>query len=88
MRCVYPGNGATLAGLTLTNGYDSSGNGGGVYCRSTNAALSDCVLGGNSASGSGGGSYSGTLSNCTFIRNSAANGGGRNGGILSYARFQ
>ena len=37
-----------LVGFTLTNGV-AAGNGGGVYCESTSAVLSNCVLSGNSA---------------------------------------
>ena len=36
-----------MVGFTLTNG--SADNGGGVYCESTSAVLSNCVLTGNSA---------------------------------------
>ena len=48
-------------------------NGGGVYCESTSAVLSNCVLTGNSA-GDGGGAYGGTLNNCTLTGNSAPSG--------------
>jgi hypothetical protein len=66
--CVYLTNGATLFGFTLTNGVAGWEGGGGVYCESTNAVLSNCVLSGNSAS-EGGGAYGGTLNNCTLTGN-------------------
>jgi hypothetical protein len=73
VRCVYLTNGATLVGFTLTNGYANLG--GGVYCESASAVLSNCVLSGNWASGAisgnGGGAYGGTLNNCTLTGNSA-----------------
>jgi hypothetical protein len=82
VRCVYLANGATLIGFTLTNGAtgiwdDSLGrSGGGVWCESATAVVSNCVLTGNSASSGGGGTYSGTLNNCTLTGNSASYGGG------------
>jgi sugar lactone lactonase YvrE len=81
--CVYLTNNAVLVGFTLTNGigYD---NGGGVYCQSSSAVLSNCVLTGNSAqNGDGGGAYGGTLTNCTLTGNSAIYGGGAYGGTLN-----
>jgi hypothetical protein len=71
MRCVYLTNGATLAGFTMTNGS------GGVYCESTSAVLTNCVLAGNSAA-QGGGAWGGTLNNCVLTGNSATDwsGGG------------
>ena len=79
VRCVWMATGASLAGFTLTNGATaadgSSGYGGGVWCQSSNAVVSNCVLTGNSAY-SGGGASSGTLYSCTFIGNAATNGGG------------
>ena len=67
--CVYLTNGATLSGFTLSNGV--ADNGGGVFCESTNAVMSNCVLTANSASSYGGGCYYGTLNGCTLTGNSA-----------------
>ena len=41
-------NGAMLSGFTLTNGYADQGR--SVWCTSTNAVVSNCILIGNSAS--------------------------------------
>ncbi|MCX6930790.1 MAG: hypothetical protein NT154_47445, partial [Verrucomicrobia bacterium] len=78
VRCVYLTNGATLTGFTLTNGATSTSgdnyqevSGGGVWCVSTLAVVSNCVLVGNSASTHGGGACNGTLNNCTLTGNSA-----------------
>jgi hypothetical protein len=82
IRCAYLANGAILSGFTLTNGAtrtdgDSKleGSGGGLWCESTNITVSGCILTGNSASSIGGGAYSGSLTNCTLVGNSAAYGG-------------
>jgi hypothetical protein len=84
IRCVYLTNGASLSGFTLTYGatrtnpadFRRERSGGGAWCASTNAILTNCVLVGNSADAAGGGAYSGTLNNCTFIGNSATYSGG------------
>ncbi len=93
IRCVYLANSASLPGFTLTNGAtrnvddgwasNPESNGGGLWCESTSAAVSNCVLTGNSAYRNGGGVYRGTLNNCTLTRNSACGGGGACGGTLS-----
>jgi parallel beta-helix repeat protein len=62
-----------------------------VYCESTSAVLTNCVLSGNTASGcDGGGAYGGMLNNCTLTGNTAnreyydyhSYGGGGGGTIL------
>lgn len=77
IRCVYLTNGASLSGFTLTNGATAiNQNGGGLWCESANASVSNCVISGNSASAGGGGALFGTLNNCTLMGNSAYYGGG------------
>lgn len=83
MRCVYMANNAVLIGFTLTNGATRTTgdvfkeqSGGGVFCESISAAVSNCVIGGNSANVYGGGVSSGTLNNCTLTRNTAVQAGG------------
>jgi len=83
IRCVYLTNGSVLSGFTLTNGAtgtmaDSYTNqsGGGAWCESSSAIITNCVLSGNSAAGSGGCAYGGTLDQCLIQGNSAKSGGG------------
>jgi hypothetical protein len=78
IRCVYLADGASLAGFTLTNGATrNEGNwlreqcGGGIWCASTNAILTNCVIIRNSAI-YGGGALGGTLNHGTLTGNSAA----------------
>jgi hypothetical protein len=94
IRCVYLADSAKLNGFTLTNGatwgnlgdYETNmreGSGGGVWCASTNATLTNCVLAGNSAAVRGGGAYHGTLHHCMLTENSAGcTGGGISDGLL------
>ena len=79
-RCVYLANGASLSGFTVTNG--AAGRGGGVFCESTNALVSNCVLTHNSAD-FGGGAVGCTLNNCTLSGNSAEDGGGAGSSSLN-----
>ena len=75
---IYSGTTATIAGLTITNGYSTSGGGIGNYGSLT---LVNSTLSGNSALWDGGGICNGgqarlTVSNCTLSGNSAAYGSG------------
>jgi hypothetical protein len=78
-RCLYLTDDAVMVGFTLTDGF-AYDNGGGVYCESTNAVLTNCVLARNSLpyndGGGGGGAYGGTLNNCTLTGNTALYGQG------------
>ena len=83
VRCVYLTNRATLSGFTLTGGATrSSGdsrreqNGGGVWCESTDAVVSNCVVAGNTAFAAAGGVYSGTVRDSTLTGNSTPQGYG------------
>lgn len=85
VRCVYMTNNAILSGFTITNGSTlaAASNptsvlcGGGVYCETTNAIVTNCVLTGNSSVSQtsqnfgvgGGGIYQGTLNNCILSNN-------------------
>jgi hypothetical protein len=75
VRCVCLADNATLIGFTLTNGgtravsTNSDCYGAGAWCAFTNAVLSNCVFCANVAYGFGGGSYGGTLVNCTLSNN-------------------
>ena len=92
IRCVYLTNGATLSGFTLFNGGtkdlflnmgdQSDFSGGGVFCESTTAIVSNCVASGNWAGGGGGGVYGGSLYNCTLTNNAANLGGGACSSVL------
>jgi hypothetical protein len=83
IRCVYLTNGASLSGFTLTNGatwttgdtYYEVG-GGGVWCESADAVITNCTLTGNAAFSRGGGAYAGTLKDCALTGNSVAGSGG------------
>ena len=87
VRCAWLTNDTVLAGFTLTNGFTRYLNlpdatrspeeiGGGVWCMSGSAVISNCVLVGNGAS-RGGGAYNGAVVDCEVRSNSAVfNGGG------------
>jgi CSLREA domain-containing protein len=74
------GSGATvtISGLTIANGSDGRGSGGGIANAGT-LTLSNSTFSGNSAFVDGGGIWSSgslTVQNSTFTGNSAADGGG------------
>jgi len=87
IRCVYLTNGATLSGFTLvggatrTLGGDADNSGGGVWCASTAAVLSNCIVLANYSGNGGGGVYNGTLYDCTVASNSVIAGRGWGGGV-------
>ncbi len=83
IRCAYVGTNAVLSGFTLTNGATrllgdnaQEKSGGGVYCASADATVTNCVLSGNSACYYGGGAFRGTLNNCVLVGNAAVLAGG------------
>ncbi|HEX4644897.1 MAG TPA: hypothetical protein VH598_04750, partial [Verrucomicrobiae bacterium] len=76
VRCVYMTNNSALIGFTLkygatanTGGSFQEQSGGGVWCESTSATVSNCVITGNAASFTGGGAMSGTFNNCLISNN-------------------
>jgi len=95
VRCVYLADGALLAGFTIAGGathIDGDATqtyGGGIWCESRLAVVSNCVVVGNSAHSAGGGVFGGTLTACSVISNRVpaeswwGNGGGAYGSTLS-----
>ena len=89
IHCAYLTNGAALNGFTLTNGSAAGGggglfaeNGGGVWCESSSAVVSNCYFIHNMANQYGGGAFRGTLVNCILTNNSANYGGGACSNVL------
>jgi hypothetical protein len=83
VRCVYLTNNAMLVGFMITNGATrTSGDifqeqiGGGAWCESSSAIVSNCVISGNAAGDSGGGAFGGTLKLCVLAGNSVPSVGG------------
>lgn len=71
-RCFNLSASCILDGFTVTNGYTSSGHGGGIYCSEDETIIINCLITGNGVSAwgnNGGGVYGGTLNNCTLSRN-------------------
>jgi len=92
VRCAFVGSGATLSGFTLTGGGTTNGTvfwagGGGAYCQSATASISNCIVSGNAAAMAGGGVVKGTVDNCLLIGNTSFGGtidggGGASGALL------
>lgn len=88
IRCVYLTNGAVLSGFTFVQGASrESGDagremsGGGVWCESTNAIVTNCIVMWCAAA-NGGGACSGRLVQCVLTLNWAWNGGGAYSAVL------
>lgn len=78
VRGVFLTNGASLDGFTVSNGasrfsadptFPTDNAGGGIYCASTNAIVSNCVVCGNTTDYEGGGAFGGTYNNCIISNN-------------------
>jgi parallel beta-helix repeat protein len=79
VRCAYLTNNSGLAGFTLASGatrsvgdYTREQSGGGAWCESRTARITDCIFSNNAAVVAGGGVYGGTLTDCTLQSNSVA----------------
>jgi hypothetical protein len=70
-RCVYLTNGSSLSGFTLTGGNAGSSGGGGAYCETLTAQVSNCLITNNIAN-YGGGVSGGTLTGCSILNNGDA----------------
>jgi hypothetical protein len=78
VRCAYLAGGAALIGFTLSDGSTRSTgditndqSGGGVWCASPGAVISNCVFVRNFANQKGGAVFSGTLNHCALSNNAA-----------------
>jgi hypothetical protein len=96
VRCVYMTNDAILVGFTITHGATRTNGdtvlelcGGGVYCESSSAVLSNCALTANVSQNAGGGIYQGTLNDSSLVNNLAGSfiyygsGGGAYSSVLN-----
>lgn len=78
--------GATLSGVTVAGGYNTSHlvDGGGVYM--TDGVVTNCIIRNNRVGGSGGGIYQsgGLITHCRFVENYASEHNyGKGGGLYS-----
>jgi hypothetical protein len=96
VRCAWLTNGATLSGFSMLYGYTQSAgdgatlqSGGGVWCASASAVVTNCIIQANNATLAGGGIYGGTIKNCRLQSSSvtgssnATGGGGAANGVLN-----
>jgi len=76
----FEGSDSVLTGFTITNGTNSFGYGGGIYCNSTSPTISYCVIENNTVQNSGGGIYldssDAIIEYCTIRNNTADHAGG------------
>ncbi len=82
IRCAYVGDGATLDGFTLTNGFTradghrSREQGGGGVWSEHRGLITNCVIMSNHSSLDGGGADGGIYYNCRLVGNTAEEDGG------------
>jgi len=94
VRCVYMAANSHLIGFTLTGGATASDGSilaryaGGIFCPSTEATVSNCVIANNISEADCGGIYYGTVFN-SIISNNYAKGysGGAKNGIFNNCTF-
>jgi hypothetical protein len=84
VTCAFVAGSGVLSGFTLTNGHGVQ-FGGGVYCNSTNALVTNCLICSNNANYGGGGAYQGTLNHCVISNNAVGSYGGASyGSVLNH----
>lgn len=94
VRCAWLTNGATLSGFTLLYGATQSAgdtttlqSGGGVWCLSPGALVTNSTIYGSRANLQGGAAYNGTLKNCrlegSYVNQGFNGGGAAYGGVLN-----
>ena len=86
VRCAHVGTNAALIGFTLTGGgtqFGADANGAGAWCEPSGVVSNSILTGSRATTGSGGGSYRGTLYNCVLSGNTAFSGGGSCSGTLN-----
>jgi len=81
VRCVYLTNGAYLSGFTISNGATRMAGtaeiyGGGIYCPSTSANISNCIIVANNAFSGAAGLYAGRVTHSVIINNLCHGGSG------------
>jgi hypothetical protein len=91
IRCVYLTNGAKLDGFTLSGGATVVGGrdrrlgwGGGLWCESTDAYATNCVISNCVAEYAAGGAVRGTLDGCTIVSTFGTYGGGARESVLNH----